>query len=397
MKYLLVFIFILNIENIYSQTPNSNDGSWSLCWSDEFNATSLNGLKWDNGDWRRNRSCYFLDGHSSTHELAAWRSRSYETINGLSNFYFTNNDAELNSGKMSLIVRKQDYFTNDALNDCDSTTDTLTYHYTAPSMLMSKKVFKYGYFEMKCRLPNLSGCKNNKGVGANFWLHNKSTGKQWVTNPKCSLVWDNENSRSDCYSEIDIFEFNHYERAHNYTNNSHFIECGSSAAKVDQGLSNRDYFSVNFNNNEYHKFAAAWFPDRIEYYIDDVLINQVENHSDLMIPMPIYIDFNVLNFNEFPDANTVFPYNYEIDYVRVYSLNLDCESDANYMSGDISNLHDGKVKKSISIGFTGQSNNLAYIIGNKSVSLRAIEDIIIEDGFYIDDSSELYINNNSCQ
>jgi len=53
---------------------------------------------------------------------------------------------------------------------------------------MSKETFKYGYFEIRCKLPKPVSPKTNKGKGPNFWL--------WASNSR--VTW----------SEIDIFEFN---------------------------------------------------------------------------------------------------------------------------------------------------------------------------------------------
>lgn len=69
----------------------------------------------------------------------------------------------------------------------------------------------------------------------------------------------------------------------------------------------------------YHTFAIEWTPDRIDWYVDDVL----RFTSISSIPQePFYIILNTAvggNWPGNPDDTTVFPQHHRIDYVRVYA------------------------------------------------------------------------------
>jgi beta-glucanase (GH16 family) len=83
-------------------------------------------------------------------------------------------------------------------------------------------------------------------------------------------------------------------------------------------LSN-DRFDTGF-----HVFGIEWGPDYINYYVDDVLYNQItpdDVPGEWVYDQPFYILLNVAVGGSFvgsPDANTVFPQTMLVDYVRIY-------------------------------------------------------------------------------
>ena len=75
----------------------------------------------------------------------------------------------------------------------------------------------------------------------------------------------------------------------------------------------------------FHIFGIEWGPDYINYYVDDVLYNQItpgDVNGEWVFDHPFYIIINLAvggNFVGSPNASTVFPQTMLIDYVRVYS------------------------------------------------------------------------------
>lgn len=350
---LLLAAGICHPISVLSQTP-ATDPNWKLCWQDEFNDTILNTNKWTHqDDFRASRICRILNGASYTNDLQAHRTAYTETVNGQSNFIY-GFDSNANSGIIKLVVRKDTITINNGINYCTPPTygNTHTYDYTAPAHLRSKTIFRYGYFEIRFRLPNLNCEYNNKGIGANFWLFSdRNNNSVWgqanngiTTN--CSQITPPALSLDNCYNEIDIFEFTssykkynpildqleYPDQSHYLTRNLHYKECGDTTPKNDTYTDHRiagidgitDYESSTeplLFNDSFVVCGAAWFPDRVEYYVNNKLVYIMRNfHASELKPMHIIIDLNVFTSGEQPDANTLFPYSYDIDYVRVYNL-----------------------------------------------------------------------------
>jgi beta-glucanase (GH16 family) len=79
-------------------------------------------------------------------------------------------------------------------------------------------------------------------------------------------------------------------------------------------------------DTEFHVFGIEWGPDYINYYIDDVLYNQITpadvTGEWVFNDNPFYIILNVAVGGSFagnPNSNTVFPQTMYVDYVRVYN------------------------------------------------------------------------------
>jgi len=142
---------------------------------------------------------------------------------------------------------------------------------------------KYGWFE--CRMKVCPG-------GVNFWnaflLYNKATG--WLP-------------------EVDIAEFQ--------LSDSKGFTCTvhpeNTSAKSPHGS-----FPLNFDlSKEFHNYALNWTKDKLEFYLDNVLIFVAEDH----VPqVPLYM----LIGNAIKQGQTVMtwpPQTLEIDYVRIYKAN----------------------------------------------------------------------------
>ena len=79
-------------------------------------------------------------------------------------------------------------------------------------------------------------------------------------------------------------------------------------------------------DTEFHVFGIEWGPNYINYYVDDVLYNQITpadvTGEWVFNDNPFYMILNVAvggSFSGNPNANTVFPQTMYVDYVRVYS------------------------------------------------------------------------------
>lgn len=79
---------------------------------------------------------------------------------------------------------------------------------------------------------------------------------------------------------------------------------------------------------EFHLFAIEWFPDRIDFFVDDFLYQRIEKSdvedsgNEWVFDKPFFILMNVAvggTFVGFPTSETPFPQKMTIDFVRVYT------------------------------------------------------------------------------
>jgi beta-glucanase (GH16 family) len=93
---------------------------------------------------------------------------------------------------------------------------------------------------------------------------------------------------------------------------------GGNAITKSYELKN-DRFDTGF-----HVFGIEWGPDYINYYVDDVLYNQITSADvpgEWLFNKPFYILINLAVGGSFvgsPNSETVFPQTMLVDYVRVY-------------------------------------------------------------------------------
>jgi beta-glucanase (GH16 family) len=78
-------------------------------------------------------------------------------------------------------------------------------------------------------------------------------------------------------------------------------------------------------DTEFHVFGIEWGEDYINYYVDDVLYNQItpaDVNGEWVFDQPFFIIINLAvggNFGGPPNDATVFPQEMLVDYVRVYA------------------------------------------------------------------------------
>ena len=97
---------------------------------------------------------------------------------------------------------------------------------------------------------------------------------------------------------------------------------GGNAITKPYGLPNSRF------DTDYHIFAVEWFPDRIDFFVDDFLYERI-TRADLkakgkewVFDKPFFILLNVAvggTYVGFPNSKTPFPQKMYVDYVKVYT------------------------------------------------------------------------------
>ncbi|TDD75579.1 glycoside hydrolase family 16 protein [Flavobacterium caseinilyticum] len=164
--------------------------------------------------------------------------------------------------------------------------------------LTTKGLFEqaYGRFEARIRVPY------GQGIWPAFWLLGANCDE--VAWPQCG--------------EIDIMEYRGQEPTTVLGSVHGPGYSGANAITKSYSLLN-DRFDTGF-----HIFGIEWGPDYINYYVDDVLYNQITPSNvkgEWVFDHPFYIIINLAvggNFVGAPNSETVFPQTMLVDYVRVY-------------------------------------------------------------------------------
>jgi beta-glucanase (GH16 family) len=154
----------------------------------------------------------------------------------------------------------------------------------------------YGRFEARIQLPW------GPGIWPAFWL----------------LGSDNETVGWPQCGEIDIMEYRGQQPniIHGSLHGPGYSG-GSAITKSWGYIDNR--FDLDF-----HVFAVEWGSDYIDYYVDDILYQEIKPDDltgEWVFDQPFFIILNVAvggNYVGFPTSETPFPQSMIIDWVRVY-------------------------------------------------------------------------------
>ncbi|QSE99390.1 glycoside hydrolase family 16 protein [Fulvivirga lutea] len=166
------------------------------------------------------------------------------------------------------------------------------------SRILTKDLFEqqYGRFEARMKLPW------GQGIWPAFWM----LGADIVINP-----WPGA-------GEIDIMEFRGQDPS-TVLGSVHGPGYSAGEAITKSYTLTNDRFDTKF-----HVFGIEWGPNYINFYVDDVLYNQItpgDVTGEWVFNKPFYLLINLAVGGTFvgsPSDNTVFPQTLEVDYVRVY-------------------------------------------------------------------------------
>jgi len=178
--------------------------------------------------------------------------------------------------------------------------------------LTTKGLFeqKYGRFEARIRIPY------GKGMWPAFWL----------LGTDCEGASERPDPNWPLCGEIDIMEIAG-QRPNQVFGTVHGPGYnGFTGNPILKGFTlENDRFDTGF-----HIFGIEWGPEYINYYVDDVLYNQITSDdveevtgdsNDWVFDQPFYIVINLAVGGVFdgpPNEETVFPQSMLVDYVRVY-------------------------------------------------------------------------------
>ena len=176
------------------------------------------------------------------------------------------------------------------------------------SCIWSKQSFRYGYFEIHAKAPS------GQGLWPAFWLYG-------------------QNSKD----EIDFMEMKG-ERP----NEVHIdVHCPDSCEKVFTkpfGIPKNWGGWIKMNQqltDEFVTYSGVWLPNSLTYYVNGIPVSHYTGDFDT--PMNVIANMAVARdgfaFNPGPNAETKFPADYQVDYIRVWKLTSDNEYKASKFLG----------------------------------------------------------------
>lgn len=305
MNYKSVFLFFLlvtifscsnkdNIEPIIeepvapkflpaSETDESNPNGWTLneAISDEFEEAQLDETKW----------------------LIQGRNDEYQSnFIGRAPSQFSTDNVRLENGKLKLETRwEPDFPFVDRVQEYGNGT-SYRYENITTAAVISKKLFRYGYMEIKCKAADAS-------ITSSFW----TTGNQ---------------------SELDIFEFmgkpkqtnkKHLEKEYKFSIHDWTPEVGGKTVWTDKA--ELDWRVAG----DFHTYGCDWSAEGLKIYADGQLIRSATiaemeaeatdkaNRSPWVLtkPLRIWVDSEAFPWHGLPVAEDL-PVDFEIEYIRIW-------------------------------------------------------------------------------
>ncbi|MDG1426094.1 MAG: family 16 glycosylhydrolase [Flavobacteriales bacterium] len=286
-RIILISCFMLYCNFLHAQ-------NWQLVWEDDFDGIDLDLSKW-----------MHEYGTGSQYNMWGWG-------NGEKQYYQAQNTT-LSNGIATIEVKEEP---GGIIDSWGATS------YYSSSKISTKGIFDFRYGKVEARMKTIDG----QGFWPAFWM--LPTNGSWP-----------------CDGEIDIME----QWGGNYFTNgttgaAHLGTCPySQSSHFYQNFST--YISSGSYADEFHTYSVIWKEDTITWFVDDNEIFSIDPSSYWSVPSqhdwPFnsnqwYIMINLAITQGGPNANTVFPNQIQVDYVRVYQDNItaisDVTSDANFIT-----------------------------------------------------------------
>lgn len=302
MRKILILLGILLSVSLLTWAPlyATGEAEWFLVWADEFDYSGLP----DPSKWS-----FATEGNAY-----GWgnQEEQYYTADRLEN-------AEVANGYLTITARKEEYAPG--------------FHYTSARIhTRGKGDWRYGRFECFAKLPG------GVSIWPAFWMMpTESVYGSWPAS-----------------GEIDIMEFfgfvpNHVQFSVNTKRYNH-----RNGRLKTQRIFNKTL------NDEFHLYAVEWFPERLDFYLDEQKVFTFRKESDNPDIWPFDQRFHLILNNAVGGEycrsvtggvdDSIFPQEYVIDYVRVYQWNDGLPHQLSVTAGNGGNVEITPLKKKYAPG-----------------------------------------------
>ena len=331
-KFLLIMLVIGSIKS-YSQChrfpypysitmPSCNNGTYTLKFEDNFNGNQLDLDVWVLPFFGLGSKVF-----DDSHQLYTLDPENLEVSNGTLKIMAVD---QVKTGRVIGYCPPQcePCATQQDIDDCimsDGFPNLRPFNRSSSSIWTIKNDFLEGKYEIRCRI------SKGKGLWPAFWTFSGGAG---------STLW----------SEHDFFEIYHDDNNFRYTNNIHFDLNNDGETDNEQCQDEIGHSAANDFEN-WHTYTTYFENDKIEYFIDGQFINRKTRYItpsgqslfcddgtigagsayDIngwpRLPMQLVLNMAIETGSNAPNASTVFPATYEIDYVRYWKKTPSCNND----------------------------------------------------------------------
>lgn len=242
---------------------------YQLIFNDEFNSTSLNTNLWIQKSFA-----------SNSNELAYYKTDAAGAPNA-----YTYGTAPVDY--LSINANYEPNYIGSGKN------------YTS-GWMEAVRQFKHGYFEIKAKMPAASS------TWTSFWLY----GNDFDELDILEIVSDGVGANNELTTT-------YHWRDHGYPKQPTYFSSYPTPSWQGNGL-------VTFNNGydfatAFHTFAMEWAPGRLDFYLDNILVNSVQNDCNVSENlMTLIVALAMGQYTANPANFSPNPQSYVIDYVRIY-------------------------------------------------------------------------------
>ncbi len=384
-KYIyLCCILLLNME-LMSQVV-LGDNNWDILFFEDFNGNRGWNNLWEDQNYDINnyvpRWICFADSFWNSGVISSQATHLHQA--------YQKDNALFNNG---LLLLHGEYIGNTPLScgsDYTHAPWVKYYHFCDTPENQHKSVFyhsgtiesiekiKYGYFEIKCKLPF------HPGSFPAFWLYDSSCPDNY-------------------YEEIDVMEYSYSSKIGNGTPSRY-----SSGFLIDQQSCNCPDPNTSYGNihslptgsdiTDWQTYGCEWSPGRITWYLNG---NVVDDYFDLnnvpFHPLKLIVNYAINNIaveGNYPNQTPIWrSEDYMIvDYIKVCQLKCDCETDVLITNEvDLANF-DHQVKQSVEI----RSSNGIQALQTTDVTIRASDHVLVTGAFEVPVGAKLTMMVHPC-
>ncbi len=302
----------------------------------------------------------------------------YDSVNIHRNYYFLPKWMWIDNGGPG-------YPTNDSLFYFSGAMEYYKQHYVQDE---ADRKFLYGYFEIRCKLPQ------HPGTFPAFWLQDSS-----------------KDTIDPHYEEIDIFEHTRnllhtycnptppptQDSARVFTTGIYYNNTGNKANHEDESFA-RNFPVISRSTpdlSNWHVFSCEWQPGTITWFFDEKEVNR-SGPQDSIPHRPMRLKANyAIDIFACPENRPIWfgSGDMTIDYIKVYQLRWDCETDEEITCQSSLDNFDFAVKKSISI--TSTINDIK-INDTDKVTFRVTDSFEITGPFQVNNGAEFAVIVQNC-
>ena len=328
-KLMTFMAFTLSTAKIFAQIqpcPDpANNPNWSSIYSNDFNYTDTAVFK---NSWGQGVGCDlwnpFVYG-TFTHDTAYEQSWTH---NNCHNFECYGSSSP---SYIRLIMKNESTPYRGYYFDTTGSEQTKYYNWTKGAISIPNfSGWKYGYFEMRFRIPDWSWrCWNSDSLHRGWHTNIQGLASAW-------WMFEHDSINNAPWSEIDIMETfdgfnNHTDNVHWSPDSAYYNSSSPYYYKAKNPISFYDSYgndkAMTFSSN-FHLLSMEWTPDYVKVFYDSALIHISCNYSDKLVKMGTIIDLGINSYKSFgykynDSCGSINPYYYDIDYFKVWKLKND--------------------------------------------------------------------------